>query len=312
MKDPQTKRIDISGGWREIFDREFVVRLDRLHIAAKRLGGGASAGARRSRRVGDGLEFADHRAYTSGDDVRFIDWPYYARMERLMVRLFHTHSESGVGILLDASGSMSPGGEGKKDKKFDYARRVTAALAYVAMGSLDCVSIRAFSGVTDELLRVGRNRVQIFEVLEFLSALPVGGETALPEAVDKFIALADRPATVIVISDLLDCDEVLADSLGRLRLAGSDVTVIHLWSPADANGPADGTLLLRQAESSEEMPITATEGLLSEYRKCWRGFVEDCRRTCLRAEAAYVGVCTDSPFEPMVLQTLRTAGVLAG
>lgn len=311
MKDyqAQTRTRSGAGGRRDFFDREFVVRLDRLHIAAKRLAGGAVAGARRSRRIGDGLEFADHRAYTSGDDVRFIDWPYYARMERLMLRLFHTHSESGVAILLDASGSMSPGGEAAK---FDYARRVTAALAYVAMGSLDCVTIRAFSAREDELLRVGRNRRRIFEVLEFLSGLTAGGRTALPEAVEKFTTVADRPATVIIISDLLDCEDVLADSLARLRLGGSDATVIHLWSPADARGPADGALLLRQAESGEEMPVTVTEQLLSEYRKCRQGFAEDCRRICLGAGSAYVGVCTDAPFERMVLQTLRRAGVLAG
>ncbi|MCK4601697.1 MAG: DUF58 domain-containing protein, partial [Phycisphaerae bacterium] len=115
----------------EFFDEAFLARLERLHLIAKRMAARGPSGPRRSRRLGDGLEFADHRAYAPGDDIRFIDWPYYARMERLLLRLFHEHSESDVAILFDASASMAPGGV---MEKFDYARRAAAALAYVAMG----------------------------------------------------------------------------------------------------------------------------------------------------------------------------------
>jgi len=70
-----------------------------------------SAGQRRSRRLGDGLEFADHRDYSAGDDVRFIDWPYYARMEKLLLRLFHEHSEGQITNRLDSSAPLAPGGQ---------------------------------------------------------------------------------------------------------------------------------------------------------------------------------------------------------
>src|SRR5512140_2366958 len=90
-------------------DEDFLARLERLHLVAKHVASRWSAGQRRSHRMGDGLEFADHRDYAGGDDIRFIDWPFYARMEKLLLRLFHEHSESDVAIMLDASGSMSPG-----------------------------------------------------------------------------------------------------------------------------------------------------------------------------------------------------------
>ncbi|RPI63335.1 MAG: DUF58 domain-containing protein, partial [Planctomycetaceae bacterium] len=73
-------------------DERFLARLERLALIAKRLAA-QGVGPRRSRRLGDGLEFADHRDYSPGDDPRFIDWPYYARMEKLLLRLFHEHGE---------------------------------------------------------------------------------------------------------------------------------------------------------------------------------------------------------------------------
>ena len=93
-----------------LFDKQFLARLQQLHLIAKRLTARGAGGARRSRRIGDGLEFADHRSYEAGDDIRFIDWPYYARMEKLLLRLFHQRNEADVIILLDVSASMAPGG----------------------------------------------------------------------------------------------------------------------------------------------------------------------------------------------------------
>ena len=68
-----------------LFDEEFLAGLRRLHLIAKHVSARGGAGRRRSRRMGDGLEFADHRAYAPGDDIRFIDWPYFARMEKLLL-----------------------------------------------------------------------------------------------------------------------------------------------------------------------------------------------------------------------------------
>ena len=44
----------------DFFDEEFLARLERLHLIAKRLASQGAPGPRRSRRLGDGLEFADH------------------------------------------------------------------------------------------------------------------------------------------------------------------------------------------------------------------------------------------------------------
>jgi len=298
----------------DLFDNDFLARLERLHLIAKRLAARQTAGTRRSQRLGDGLEFADHRAYSEGDDIRFIDWPYYARMEKLLLRMFHQHSEADVAILLDCSSSMAPGAApddraGGADK-FNYARRAAAALAYVAMGSLERVILQPFSDQCGQAMHTGRNRGQIFEVLDFLSGLAASGRTQLKSCLERFAREHPAAGTALIVSDLLDCADELADALAMLRPSGCDVAVLHLYSPDDAAPALEGPMRLRAAEGHEQVDLLVTRDILESYRRSWKRFEQGCQRTCLGRGAIYVAAPTDLPFETLVLQSLRKAGVL--
>lgn len=290
------------------FDEEFLARLQRLHLIAKRMAA-RMGGARRSRRLGDGLEFADHRDYAPGDDVRFIDWPYFARMERLLLRLFHQHSEMDVAVLLDCSASMAAGGDARK---FDYARRAAAALAYVAMGSLERVAMVPFAEDLGEPLRTGRNRAEIFRVLDFLGGLRPAGRTDLARCAERFTARQEGGGTVLVLSDLLDCSDDLSDALARLSFRGHETTVLHVCAPDEASPALEGDMLLRHAETGRQMGVNVGSELLESYRRGWLRFVRGCERACLSRGCTYVAAPTDLPFERLVLHSLRRAGVLAG
>jgi len=292
-----------------LFDEDFLSRLERLHLLAKRLAIGGRVGARRSRRMGDGLEFADHRDYSPGDDVRFVDWPYYARMEKLLLRLFHEHSEADVVILLDASGSMAPGGWGEK---FDYARRTAAALAYVAMGGMERVLLQPFADDLPDPLHTPRNRGRIIPVLDFLAELAPAGQTDLAGCVERFLRRYRTPGTVLLLSDLLDCRDQLSDALARLTQGGFDVNVLHVYSAADAAPTLAGAMLLSGAESRERLSLDITDDVLAAYSRAWEAFRVGCERTCLSRGATYVAASTDMPFDQLVLSSLRRAGVLTG
>jgi len=290
-----------------LFDDEFLAGLRRLHLIAKHVSAGSGAGRRRSRRMGDGLEFADHRAYAPGDDIRFIDWPYFARMEKLLLRLFHEHSESEVTVLLDASASMAPGG---RTEKFDYARRVAAALAYVAMGSLERVGLVPFSETPRLAMRTTRNREQILEVLEFLSEIQPGGRTDLAGCAEWFVRRHRAPGTVIIISDLLDSGEALDEALARLRTRGDDVTVMQVYSPDDTSPRLDGPALLSHAETHQRLSVPGGREVLESYRRRWMRFRRACERTTVARGALYAAAPADVPFEKLLLHTLTRIGVL--
>ena len=310
----------IEEAWREFFDEAFLSRLERLRLVAKSALARSRAGARRSRGLGDGLEFADHRPYSPGDDVRFIDWPYYARMEKLLLRLFHEHSEAGVGILLDCSASMAPGG---RLEKFHAARRAAAALAYVAMSGGERVRLAPFAEDLGRPLRTGRNRAQFFHILEWMADLqpadPRGAQsgTRLRHCTERFLQGGSPPSTVLILSDFLGCREDLGPSLARLRLAGAAACAVHVFSPADAEPDLDGPLLLENSEPPAGRPparlsLLVSPEVLQSYRRRWRDLCALFRRTCLSEGALYVPAPTDAPMDSGLLLALRQAGVVQG
>ncbi len=304
VNQPTSEPINRSAGQLGFADESFLARLERLHLIAKRLTQRSGGARGTSRALGDGLEFADHRSYVPGDEPRFIDWPYYARMEKLLLRLFHQHSESDVGILLDCSASMAtPVG------KFDYARRVAAALSYVAMGSLQRVRLIPFAEGADTGLHTGRNRAQVLEVLGFLDALEPAGRTDLAAALRGLRDL-EQLATVVIVSDLLDVGDALSDALARLRIPRIGVVAVHVISPDEAEGRLEGAVTLEHAETGRSLKLTADDALRAEYRKRWNRFRDACEKTCIARGGTYAAARTDQPFEQLILHTLRRAGVL--
>ncbi|MBN1977049.1 MAG: DUF58 domain-containing protein, partial [Anaerolineae bacterium] len=88
---------------------DFLAKLDRLALVARRVRAGQTVGERRSTKRGTSVEFADYRDYTQGDDLRRVDWNVYARLERPYVKLFEEEEDLAVHVLLDGSGSMDWG-----------------------------------------------------------------------------------------------------------------------------------------------------------------------------------------------------------
>mgnify|MGYP006278299105 CR=1 FL=1 len=302
----------------DFVDEGFLARLERLHLLAKRLAAQGAAGVRRSRGLGDGLEFADHRDYAPGDDIRFIDWSYFARMEKLLLRMFHEHRERDVVILLDASGSMAPAlpGAAPRSAKFDYARQVTAALAYVAMGALERVVVQPFADRLGGALRSGRNRLQVLEILDFLAALRPTGRTELLSAVTRLAragtAGTRRGGMLLLVSDLLDAADELPEALSCLRAGGFDVTVIHVRAPEDAEPLTSGPVSVRDAETGRRLDLDVNDALQTALRERFEAFASGCEQACKTRGATYVSAPTDLPFDRFVLHTLRRAGVVAG
>src|SRR3954452_14434234 len=91
--------------YNQLFDAEFMRKLDRLSLISRKLKAGRLKGERRSPKRGQSVEFADYRNYTHGDDLRRVDWNAYARMERLFIKLYQEEEDLTVHVLVDASKS---------------------------------------------------------------------------------------------------------------------------------------------------------------------------------------------------------------
>src|ERR671923_2146122 len=81
------------------FNPEFLKKLERLRLIAKRLSWAGAKGEHPSARKGFSLEFSDYRRYQHGDDFRYVDWDVYRRLDRLLVKIF-TPREGMKGFFL--------------------------------------------------------------------------------------------------------------------------------------------------------------------------------------------------------------------
>lgn len=267
-------------------------------------------GRGRAGRIGDGLEFADHRAYAPGDDPRLIDWAYYARMERLTLRLAHEHSETPVTILLDASGSMGASAGRRQAGNatvFDEARRVAAVGSYLAMGGGQGVELFSFADTLGPHLRAGRDRRRIFVVLDFLGAIRPAGRTNLRAAATE---LAERRGPVrggagalLVVSDLLGGLHHLGDTLERLRLLAGQVLVLHVL-PAGPPTRWDGTAVLEDAETGERLRVSLDSEAAGRHRQAVADFEALSRRACARRGIGYVRVPMDAGLRELAALAL--------
>src|SRR5207245_4313148 len=130
---------------------ECLARLEQLRIKTRREYAGLGKGSHLSPRRGSSLEFSDFRHYALGDDFRYIDWGLYARTDKLYIKLFKEEEDLLTYVFLDASGSM---GLPVSDRKFEAARAMALAVAYVALASGDRVMIRVLAG-GNELMHHG-------------------------------------------------------------------------------------------------------------------------------------------------------------
>ena len=116
-----------------LFGSDFLKKIEYLSLVSRRIFRGSPTAQRRTKQLGGGIEFADHRDYSPGDDFRYLDWNLYARHDELLLKRFQEEEDFHVYFLLDCSRSMGFG----SPPKFDFARQVTAALAYMALANLD-------------------------------------------------------------------------------------------------------------------------------------------------------------------------------
>src|ERR1700743_1501891 len=162
-----------------LFDPAFLKKLEMLTLSARQLFRGAAGGERRSPVHGASVEFADFRPYVQGDDFRRIDWNAFAKFESLMLRLFVEEHELAVHILLDCSASMNYG----DPLKFDYARRLAAALAYIALANTDKVTFTPVALNAENETFLGppsgtmRGKPGIIRLMDLLQTLKSAGKT---------------------------------------------------------------------------------------------------------------------------------------
>ena len=278
-------------------EKAFLERLERLTIHWQKSFPGVVGGHNASRFSGPGQEFLDHRNFYSGDDLRAVNWRAYMRLEKLFLKLFTIEPRVPIRIFIDSSESMGLG------NKWDYARRLAAAITYVGLVRLDAMQLIPFRDQLEEGLACGGGRHRFSPVADFLGKLEPGGKTDFSRVVREFLGASRQRGLVIIISDFLGEEDWLRP-LQYIADYGHELTLIQVWDEEDRTPTAIGDLELTEIESGRQVKINFDESARADYTKAFDEYAEAIRHLALRNQGRYTGLPTSTPVEDAVFGSL--------
>jgi len=286
-----------------LVDRRFLEKLERLAIRWQRSFPGLIGGHNLSRFSGAGQEFVDHRHFHYGDDLRAVNWRAYLRFEKLLLKIFRIEPHTPVRLLLDTSASMITGA----GSKFDYARKLAAALCYIGLVRLDTIALLPFSDRLADSFRCAGGRHRFAPAVEFLTQLKAEGRTSYFEVARQFISrYADR-GLLIVISDFLD-DADCERPLQYLADFGHELMLVQIWAQEDRRPPWEGQLELTDAETGARLELDFDRQAREGYAAAYDAYMRDVRQLALRNGGRYVSLSTSTGIEDAIFGPLVQAG----
>lgn len=293
-----------------LLERRFLEQLERLTLHWQKSFSGLVGGHNVSQFSGSGQEFLDHRTFHSGDDLRAVNWRAYMRFEKLFLKMFQVEPRVPVRLLLDVSASMLSGGEVEGSTKFDYVRRLAAALVYVGLVRLDSMLLQPFSdGLHDPFLASGgRHRFQPAE--HFLRRLQGRGRTSYLNMARKYLGEYPQRGLTIILSDFLG-DSECSRALQYISDFGHELLLVQVWTEEDRAPLGEGEIELIEAESEAHMRILLNAEARAAYTESFDAYAEEIRKLALRNGGRYIGLpirvsLSDAMFGQLNLGNART------
>ena len=278
-----------------LLDRRFLEQLERLTLHWQKSFNGLVGGHNTSRFAGPGQEFLEHRNFHPGDDLRAVNWRAYMRFEKLFLKMFQVEPRVPVRLLLDVSHSMLAGSPPGHPTKFDYARRLAAALVYVGLVRLDSILLQPFSArlLDPFLCSGGRHRFQPAEI--YLRELKCSGRTVYFETAREYLSAYPQRGLTIILSDFLDDRDCLRP-LQYMADFGHELLLIQLWGEEDREPSDSGELELVDAESGDTSKIVFDSRSRQAYTRAFDDYSAEIRRLALRNGGRYDGFATSTPL----------------
>lgn len=277
-------------------------QLQRLELVTRKVFRGRMKGERRSAKKGQSVEFADYRNYVAGDDLRSLDWNLYARLDKLIVKLFLEEEDLHFYTLIDASPSMAFG----DPTKLHYAKQLAAALGYIGLVRTDRVRAETLGGQRSPVLR-GRRGVP--RLIDFLEKVEPDETVGLEEGIKQFCLRNSGKGIVVLLTDLMD--KAGYESAMRYLVAQRvDVFVIQILSQAEIDPDVVGDLRLVDCEDEDVAEVTISAPLLARYKETLAMFTAGAQEFCGRRGMNYLLTSTERPVEELMSTWLRKRGLV--
>jgi uncharacterized protein (DUF58 family) len=272
-------------------DPEVVSRLAGLDLKARMIVEGYVAGRHKSPFHGFSVEFAEHREYVPGDDLRHVDWKIFGRSDRFYLKQYEEETNFACHLLLDASESMKYRSESVPLDKLEYAKLVSAALAYLVLQQQDAVGVTTFDSDVRALVRSSSYGSHFKQICHVLEQTRPSGESRIGPLLHSMAERIRKRGLILILSDLFDDLTEFRLGLKHLRHRRHEVIVMQVVDPAEVDFPFQDPTLFKGLEIPREEMIDP-RSLQRAYREEFAAFLREVR-----------GICRDLHVEHVLLKT---------
>ncbi len=276
----------------DILHAEDITSLQSLQLFARTVVEGFTTGQHASPHKGFSVEFRQHRPYVQGDEIRRLDWKIFGRSDRFYIREFDEETNLRATIVLDASGSMGYRGQ-KGVLKFDYARKLTASLAYLLMSQQDAVGLITFDTKVRNIIPCRTKITHLHLLLETMVKTEPGSDTSLAPVIESLAQRLKRRGLVILISDFFDDPAALLQSIGILRKKGHEVIAIQLWDRDEIDFPFGNWARFENLENNDDFLLLDPATIRQRYIEAQQNFAAQLKDGFRKHQVDYLSLPTD-------------------
>lgn len=275
-------------------DPAVLAEVSNLELVARTVVDGFISGLHRSPDFGFSQEFAEYRAYTPGDDLRHVDWNVYARTEKAYLKRYRGETNTEVTILLDASASMAYKSTGVS--KFDYAKFLASALAYLAHLQRDSTGLIVFHDDVADAVRPSSRQGQLARLLHGIEQAETGKRTDFDRPFEELRSLLKRRGITVLISDFLADIDTVVKAIEPLRFHGNELVLFHLLDRQEIEPKLGGPVLLVDMETDDAMEVSP-DYAKNEYRAKMTEHLQTLQSKAQGAGMEYFLLVTDRPLD---------------
>ena len=275
-------------------DPTVLAGLDNLELRARVAVEGFLSGLHKSPHRGFSVEFNDYRHYQRGDDMRHLDWKLYARSDKFYIKQYEDETNVRCVILLDTSASMGYSSGGLS--KLNYGVTLASALSYFIMRQRDAVGLITFDDQVREYIPAKCRQPHLMHILRTLSTVESGTKTDVVKPLTDLAASLTKKSIVILITDMLDDEERIINTLQNLRGMGNDIITFQIMDDAELNFPFNEASEFIDMENNESY-ITSPAAIRKAYLNNLNEFLSYCKKKCQSSGVDYCLLNTAEPLD---------------
>ena len=275
-------------------DPTVLAGLDNLELRARVAVEGFLSGLHKSPHRGFSVEFNDYRHYQRGDDMRHLDWKLYARSDKFYIKQYEDETNVRCVILLDTSASMDYSSGGLS--KLNYGVTLASALSYFIMRQRDAVGLITFDDQVRDYIPAKCRQPHLMHILRTLSTVESGTKTDVVKPLTDLAASLTKKSIVILITDMLDEEERIINTLQNLRGMGNDIITFQIMDDAELNFPFNEASEFIDMESNESY-ITSPAAIRKAYLNNLNEFLSYCKKKCQSSGVDYCLLNTAEPLD---------------